>query len=158
VRRSRPGRFQTSPQQYWVTSSCMSWLNSSAFLIALSTYSAPSTSRRVFRPLSNSSLFIPVSSVVPIGTAAGWRPSPDSSPAAEARPSTPESGHRPPLALPVPGAERLLVELAEPRDRQLVNELDRFRRRAAGRRRPSPPRPTSGRAPRSRPRPRPPDG
>src|SRR5690606_31167708 len=103
---------------------CMSWLNSSAFLIALSTYSAPSTSRRVFRPLSNSSLFIPVSSVVPVSVGRRRRPSRDSSPAAEARPPTPESGHRSPLALPVAGALRLVVELAQSGDRQLVDEVD----------------------------------
>ena len=50
VRRSRPGRFQTSPQQYWVTSSCMSMLKSVAFCIDASTYSAPRTARRVARP------------------------------------------------------------------------------------------------------------
>jgi len=36
-RRSRPGRFHTSPQQYWVTSSCMSMVKSVALLIDAST-------------------------------------------------------------------------------------------------------------------------
>src|SRR5580658_10590634 len=53
VLRSRPGRPQISPQQYSVTNSCSGRLKSSAVEIALSTYSAPSTSRRIFRPFSN---------------------------------------------------------------------------------------------------------
>src|ERR1700729_4263093 len=53
VLRSSPGRPQHSPQQYVVTSSCSGRLKSSAVFSALSTYSAPSTSRRIFRPFSN---------------------------------------------------------------------------------------------------------
>src|SRR3984957_13398542 len=53
VLRSSPGRPQHSPQQYVVTNSCSGRLKSSAVFSALSTYSAPSTSRRIFRPFSN---------------------------------------------------------------------------------------------------------
>src|SRR5580658_182603 len=53
VLRSSPGRPQHSPQQYVVTNSCNGRLKSSAVFSALSTYSAPSTSRRIFRPFSN---------------------------------------------------------------------------------------------------------
>src|ERR1700728_499314 len=53
VLRSSPGRPQHSPQQYVVTSSCSGRLKSSAVFSALSTYSAPNTSRRILRPFSN---------------------------------------------------------------------------------------------------------
>src|ERR1700721_1032164 len=53
VLRSSPGGPQHSPQQYVVTNSRSGRLKTSAVLIALSTYSAPRTSRRIFRPFSN---------------------------------------------------------------------------------------------------------
>src|SRR5208337_299763 len=56
VLRLRPGLVQTAPQQYSVTNSCKGRLKSSAWEMAASTYSAPSTSRRTLRPASNSSL------------------------------------------------------------------------------------------------------
>src|SRR5436190_2735112 len=50
ILRGSPGRFQMSFQQYVFSSSTNSSLNSSTCPIALSTYSAPSTARRVCKP------------------------------------------------------------------------------------------------------------
>ncbi len=49
VLRSRPGRPQMPPQQYSVTSSWNGRVKSVAFLMELSTYSAPSTSLRMLQ-------------------------------------------------------------------------------------------------------------
>src|ERR1043166_6127173 len=48
----RPGRPQPAPQQYSVTNSWNGLLKSSAFFIEFSTYSLPSTSLRIFSPVS----------------------------------------------------------------------------------------------------------
>src|SRR5436309_3819638 len=54
IRRGSPGRDHTIPQADLVASICIGMLNASAVLSCLSTYAAPSTRLRNFRPCSNS--------------------------------------------------------------------------------------------------------
>src|SRR5262249_38504305 len=54
IRRSIPGRDQAPPQAYRVMNSCQGWPKLPAFAAARSTCSSPSTSRRVFIPVSKS--------------------------------------------------------------------------------------------------------
>src|SRR5712691_5062019 len=54
IRRGSPGRDQTMPHADLVASNCIGIENASAFLICFSTYAAPSTCLRNFRPCSKS--------------------------------------------------------------------------------------------------------
>src|SRR6266478_7470159 len=54
IRRGSPGRDHTIPQADLVASICIGMLNASAVLSCLSTYAAPSTRLRNFRPCSKS--------------------------------------------------------------------------------------------------------
>src|SRR5687768_1721526 len=60
-RRDSVSSLQHTPQQYSLTISWKGLLKESAFFVARSTYSSPSTSRRVLRPASSNCLSIPSS-------------------------------------------------------------------------------------------------
>src|SRR5256885_11364361 len=60
ILRGSPGRVHTMPQADLVASICIGMVNASAVLSCFSTYAAPSTRLRNFRPCSNSLSLIEV--------------------------------------------------------------------------------------------------